>query len=146
MKRFERDRRMKRKPFRKSPCAGFTMIEIMVASMLLTMVLAAAFPLIRTGKAIAVQKQRAMEIEILGDSVFKQAEKELQIAMNLDEWDKTDTRLDQYGLELEILAEPMEDGWYVLRVELSDEATVQYIREERILVLNYGLRQKSLGQ
>ena len=123
---------------RKSP--GFTMIEVIIASMLMTLVLATAFPLFRTGKGIADQKQRAMEIEILGDSVFKRAEKELQITMNLDEWDKKDTRLEQYGLELKVLAEPMEDGWYVLRVELSDEETVQYLREERVLVLNYRKR------
>ena len=131
---------MKKKQSHRRQSPGFTMIEVMIASLLMTMILAAAFPMFRTGKGIADQKQRTMEIEILGDSVFERAEKELQNTMSLDGWDKADTRLERYGLDMEVLAEPMEEGWHVLRVELSDDESVQYIREEWILVPNYGKR------
>ena len=160
MKYFGMYQRKNRKQFYRHQNAGFTMIEVVVAAMLLTMVLLAAFPLFQTGKAIVDQKQRKQEIELLGDYVFEGAAKELQNAeMNdfeseeaedglderlyLDGLDNLEEKLDPYGLDLEILAEPLESGWFFLLVELSEEGTVQYHREEMILSPNYGLWQKS---
>ena len=156
MKTFKRDMKNHQSP-------GFTMIEVVVASMLLTMVLLTAFPMFRTGKAIVDQKQRTQEIEFLGDRVFDRTARELQhaeiayfgtenVAYRLDEsmfpdsLDDLEDRLEQYRLDVEILAEPMEDGWFLLLVELSEDGTVQYNREEMILSPNYGLWQKSIGQ
>ena len=156
MKTFKRD-------MKNHQNSGFTMIEVVVASMLLTMVLLTAFPMFRTGKAIVDRKQRTQEIEFLGDRVFDRTARELQhaeiayfgtedAAYRLDEsmfpdsLDDLEDRLEQYRLDVEILAEPMEDGWFLLLVELSEDGTVQYNREEMILSPNYGLWQKSIGQ
>lgn len=156
MKTFKRD-------MKNHQNSGFTMIEVVVASMLLTMVLLTAFPMFRTGKAIVDRKQRTQEIEFLGDRMFDRVARELQhteiayfgtkgAAYRLDEsmfpdsLDDLEDRLEQYRLDVEILAEPMEDGWFLLLVKLSEDGTVQYNREEMILSLNYGLWQKSIGQ
>lgn len=133
---------------------GFTMIEVVIASMLIGMLLLTAFPLFKTGKSLINQKQKDLELSILGDGVFAGIKKEFQNAeivyFGTEEalseiygdstestWNLLDINLDRHGLDMEIEAELLEEGWMFLCVQMSEEGNIRYKREETILLPNY---------
>lgn len=62
---------------------GFTLAEVMVASMLAGMLLISLFPLVKTGQRVVEQGRKQEEVKLLGDGVFEAAANELQCASRI---------------------------------------------------------------
>lgn len=129
---------------------GFSLVEVMVAMMLGSMVLLSAFPIVRTGKSFVELKQKKLESNVLGNGIFEHVRDELRILETVNpeedlleavcediDFDAMETRVSGHGFELALDIENIEPGWAWLRVCLTEEDVVCYEREEAILMLNH---------
>lgn len=135
---------------------GFSLVEIVIAAMLMGMVLLAAFPMIMTGKRNLERKQREMEVRLLGDRVFERVCEELersgQAVLEAEdtkeivleeperEWQKLlECELEHHGVHMKVETEKLDDEWLFLNVKLTEDEMVFYEREQVVPVLNLGL-------
>lgn len=118
---------------------GFTLIEVMAASMLTCMLFLSAFPLIKMGMQVTEQRQKQEAVQILGDGMFEAALDLLTEGERFAVWKKLRTIFssDEYKVFWEMW-EP-EENWMVLHVNLMDGKECVYEREEMIPVLNMEL-------
>lgn len=143
----------------KKAIGGFTLVEVVIASMLVGMVLLAAFPLIKTGRSILERRQKELECSWIGDGIFEFTMKEIQNADRMfvgtedefnefceetdpEQWKQLKIDSDGHGLDVEITLEPVEQEWMLLGVRLIEKETVLFEKEEVVPVLNFGLLKK----
>ena len=132
---------------------GFTLVEVVIASMLLGMVFLSAFPIVTTGYRMMKQEQEKIEAQIIGNSEFDRIASELQTAKYIflgtkeeleaiqedaEEWKYIDHIFSDQAFDMIVDVEILEDHWLYMTVTLSDENKVVYNREEMISLLNYG--------
>lgn len=144
---------------RKNTTGGFTLVEVVIASMLVGMVMLAAFPMIITGRDILERRQKEMESSLLGDSVFDCVVKELQNAdqifvgteeeveafcenLEFENWSFVEMDLGSDVFDVEIEIEPVDNEWVFLGVKLISERDILFEREEVVPILNFGLFEK----
>jgi len=109
---------------------GFMLIELILASMLSGMIFLAAFPLVFTGYG-AVKKERIrMEAAMIGDSIFERISKENQ---NTEE---ICSEFMDFGFDVEIESEPVDNQWISLTVILVKEGDYVYERSEFVPLFN----------
>ena len=135
---------------------GFSLVEVMVAMMLGSMVLLSAFPLVRIGTSFMELKQKKLESNVLGNGIFEHVRDELRILETVNpeedllevvcediDIDAVETRVSGHGFELALDIENMEPGWAWLRVCLTKDDAVCYEREEAIPMLNHRILEKT---
>ena len=123
---------------RRRNTAGFTLMEVIIAMMLVSTIFLAAFPLVTTGRNVVAKKQKEIEINLLGDGIFDRISGELQNAAELFEnTEELETEYDQYGIDVNITIEQMEHGWVYLFVRIMEEETVS-VPEGQITVIATG--------
>ncbi|MBQ7795878.1 MAG: type II secretion system protein [Lachnospiraceae bacterium] len=135
---------------------GFTLVEVVIASMLAGMVLLAAFPLITAGRNMVNREQKRMEAAMVGDGIFEAVANELRCADrvflgDLDElteymevsdendWDTFEFDLPESEQEVLMEAETVDDDWIWIKVSIEGEEELYYEREEIIPLLNLSL-------
>ena len=121
---------------------GFTLVEVIVAAMLSSMLLLSAFPVLTTGRNLVTKMQHRWEAVVIGDGVFDQASAELQntgevCIETMEDWEE---RFDSYDVELDVTWE--ESDWMVLSVSLIRNDTVCYERCEWIPYRNGQLQKE----
>lgn len=118
---------------------GFTLIEVMMVSMLTCMLFFSAFPLIKMGLRVTEQRQKQEAVQILGDGMFDAALELMTQGERIEVWKKLRTIFsnDEYKVLWEMW-EP-EENWMVLHVNIMDGKECVYEREEMIPVLNMEL-------
>ena len=120
---------------------GFTLIEVIIATMLVSIIFLAAFPLVKTGKTIVEEKKKEIEVCILGDGIFDGLTKELQNSAEVIlDTEEIENEYGQYGIDVEIIAEQVKSTWAVLLVRIKEEDAVLYEREEMVHMPNAGLK------
>lgn len=134
---------------------GYTLVEVVIASMLLGMVFLAASPLLFTGYRAVKREQTKTEAEMVGDRVFDRIVSELRNAdlvyfgtyeelerayhEDADAWESLDLEPYELGFEIKIAEEAVESNWIRLTIVLEKEEEVAYQREELVSLLNQGL-------
>ena len=132
---------------------GFTLVEVVIASMLLGMVFLTAFPLINVGYQVIKSEQIRTEAQLIGDSIFERISSELQnnetmksgmyaeseriLEDAINPWERIETLFPGGGFDVEVESEPMDEGWTCLTVTLKKEGDIVYKRSEMIYLLNY---------
>ena len=127
---------------------GFTLVEVVIASMLLGMVFLSAFPCLSAGYQIIKKEQTNTEAQIIGDRVFDWVLKEVQSAGtmyagiyeedSLYEENLGDSEFSKLGFDIEVTSESMDGHWINLTVILKKEETVIYQRTEIRPLLKVG--------
>lgn len=131
---------------------GFTIVELVIGMMLSVMLLAAIAPILLSGIRTVKARQRRLEAELLGDSIFQCAAKELQgmepqtsgavsVAETFLEAFTTecldeDYHLEEYGFDAELYVEALEHEWIRLQVTLLEREQICYVREETMFLPN----------
>ena len=125
---------------------GFTLVEVIIASMLLGMVFLAAFPFMSTGYQLIKKERIKTEAQVVGDRVFDRMIGEIQnvgmIHADAHEEDDfyeesiVDSEFSKLGFDIETAAEPMEDHWIHLTVILKKDEEIVYQRTEMSPLLN----------
>ena len=127
---------------------GFTLVEVVIASMLLGMVFLSAFPCLSAGYQIIKKEQTNTEAQIIGDRAFDRVLKEVQSAGtmyagiyeedSLYEENLGDSEFSKLGFDIEVTSESMDGHWINLTVILKKEETVIYQRTEIRPLLKVG--------
>lgn len=134
---------------------GFTLVEVVIVSMLFGMILLASSPLIFAGYQAVKREQIKTEAQMIGDRVFDRIVSELRNAdrvsfgtygelemayhEDVETWETLDLELYELGFEIKVTAESVESNWIRLTVVLEIEEEVVCQREELVSLLNQGL-------
>lgn len=134
---------------------GFTLVEVVIVSMLFGMILLAASPLIFAGYQAVKREQIKTEAQMVGDRVFDRIVSELRNAdrvsfgtygelemayhEDVETWETLELELYELGFEIKVTAESVESNWIRLTVVLEKEEEVVCQREELVSLLNQGL-------
>lgn len=121
---------------------GFTLMEVMIASMLTAMLLFSAFPLIKMGFYVTEQRQRQEAVQILGDGMFESALELLTEGEQMEVRKKLQTIFSNEEYQVFWEMWELEENWMVLHVNIMDEKECVYEREETIPVLNMELYER----
>ncbi len=120
---------------------GFTLIEVIIAMMLVSIIFLAAFPLVKTGRTIVEKKQKEIEVCILGDGMFDGLTKEMQNSAEMGfDTEELENKYSQNGIDVEITIEMVKSTWAILLLRIKEEDAVLYEREEMVHLPNAGLK------
>ena len=121
---------------------GFTLVEVVIAAMLSSVLMLTAFPMLTTSRNLVTKMQHRWEAVVIGDGVFQQASTELQnngevCIETMEDWEE---RFNSYDVELTVTWE--EPDWMAVSVSLFRQDTVLYERCEWIPYLNGRLQKE----
>ena len=121
---------------------GFTLVEVVIAAMLSSVLMLTAFPMLTTSRNLVTKMQHRWEAVVIGDGVFQQASTELQnngevCIETMEDWEE---RFNSYDVELNVTWE--ETDWMAVSVSLFRQDTVLYERCEWIPYLNGRLQKE----
>ena len=121
---------------------GFTLVEVVIAAMLSSVLMLTAFPMLTTSRNLVTKMQHRWEAVVIGDGVFQQASTELQnngevCIETMEDWEE---RFNSYDVELNVTWE--ETDWMAVSVILFRQDTVLYERCEWIPYLNGRLQKE----
>ena len=121
---------------------GFTLVEVVIAAMLSSVLMLTAFPMLTTSRNLVTKMQHRWEAVVIGDGVFQQASTELQnngevCTETMEDWEE---RFNSYDVELNVTWE--ETDWMAVSVSLFRQDTVLYERCEWIPYLNGRLQKE----
>ena len=121
---------------------GFTLVEVVIAAMLSSVLMLTAFPMLTTSRNLVTKMQHRWEAVVIGDGVFQQASTELQnngevCIETMEDWEE---RFNSYDVELNVTWE--ETDWMSVSVILFRQDTVLYERCEWIPYLNGRLQKE----
>ena len=132
---------------------GFTIIEIVIAAMLVGILTLTAFPLLLTGWKTVIRQQTELDQAMLAEQIFDHMVQEIQSNTGFEIresnsemiWKNFEERMEELHLTVHIETTPVQDQWISLEVQLFDDETLVCTREGIIFRLNagnYGTLQK----
>lgn len=125
---------------------GFTLVEVIIASMLFGMVFLAAFPFMSAGYQMIKKERIKTEAQMVGDRVFDRMIGEILNVETMqagahgeeDYYEESilGSEFSKLGFDIDTSAEPMEDHWIHLTVILKKDENIVYQRTEMSPLLN----------
>jgi prepilin-type N-terminal cleavage/methylation domain-containing protein len=127
---------------------GFTLVELMTASVLAGILFASAVPLFLMGQRAVRRQQRIAEAALAGDQIFEELSKELVFAgdiwigdeggspLDAESWTAVYENVYHDRMDLELCVQDLGETSLYLRVRLADGDAVLYERAETLILLN----------